>query len=602
VALSLTGAVLTGTARAADTEDPVRFQAGRVVAFADVHGAQDQLLRLLRSLDIIDENQAWMAGSTHLVSLGDLLDRGPDSRQTMDLLMRLQGEARAAGGRVHVVLGNHELMNLTGDLRYVAAEEYAAFAGDAQAGEADAESGRPAGFTAHRRAFAPDGEYGRWLLKQPPLVLINETAFVHAGLPPLAGTMDPEALANAFRARLQNLLILRETLESAGVIAPYQDVLDSAARLRRRLEGPTSDGSGPEDRGEPVPEPVPAAYREDAERFVALAMDDLFSDAGPLWYRGTARCHEMLETPVLDAVLKRWAVDRVIVGHTPTPDHRVRQRFDGRAVLADTGMLKAYYRGQPAGVILPAGLGAKDPVQVYYPETNALYPAPEPVPVPEIDGLDAAAVLPLLREGEIEPVVDGDRSDGTRLVDVTLGDKSLRGVFQPGGKRDIDNQLAAYALDRQLDLGIVAPVVERRWEGRQGALSAVWRNAIDELERTERGTGPANWCARGSVFNLMYALDALIGNEGRLPTTMIYNPSSWDFLSIGHGRAFGRGTGFPGYLQNAPAILPPRLANALRALTEAEVEQVFGDLLSRGARRSLLKRRDHLLETWTDGG
>ena len=61
----------------------------------------------------------WAAGRAHVVSLGDLLDRGADSRKVMDLLMRLQGEAAAAGGQLHVVLGNHEAMNLLGDLRYV---------------------------------------------------------------------------------------------------------------------------------------------------------------------------------------------------------------------------------------------------------------------------------------------------------------------------------------------------------------------------------------------------------------------------------------------------------------------------------------------------
>ena len=63
-------------------------------------------------------------GEAHLVSLGDLLDRGNDSRAVMDLLMRLQEQAQQAGGRVHVVFGNHEQMNLIGDLRYVSADEY----------------------------------------------------------------------------------------------------------------------------------------------------------------------------------------------------------------------------------------------------------------------------------------------------------------------------------------------------------------------------------------------------------------------------------------------------------------------------------------------
>jgi hypothetical protein len=99
----------------------------RIVAVGDIHGAFDALVETLQEADIIDDELAWSGGSTHFVSTGDLLDRGPDSRRVMDLIIRLEHEARSAGGRVHLVLGNHEVMNLIGDLRYVADEEYAAF-------------------------------------------------------------------------------------------------------------------------------------------------------------------------------------------------------------------------------------------------------------------------------------------------------------------------------------------------------------------------------------------------------------------------------------------------------------------------------------------
>src|SRR4249920_2247602 len=76
-----------------------------------------------------DDAQHWRGGASHLVSLGDLIDRGPGSRQVLDLLMRLEQEAQKAGGAVHVLLGNHEVMNLVGDLRYVPAAEFTTFAG-----------------------------------------------------------------------------------------------------------------------------------------------------------------------------------------------------------------------------------------------------------------------------------------------------------------------------------------------------------------------------------------------------------------------------------------------------------------------------------------
>src|ERR1041384_2933803 len=75
----------------------------RIIAFADVHGAHDDLTQLLRSVGVVEGELHWAAGTAHVVSTGDLMDRGPGSRQVMDLLMRLQTEARAAGGMLHVV-------------------------------------------------------------------------------------------------------------------------------------------------------------------------------------------------------------------------------------------------------------------------------------------------------------------------------------------------------------------------------------------------------------------------------------------------------------------------------------------------------------------
>src|SRR5262245_16484778 len=73
----------------------------RIVAVGDVHGAADKLVDILRAADVIDARQRWSGGRTHLVQLGDVVDRGPDSLKALDLLHRLEHEATSAGGRVH---------------------------------------------------------------------------------------------------------------------------------------------------------------------------------------------------------------------------------------------------------------------------------------------------------------------------------------------------------------------------------------------------------------------------------------------------------------------------------------------------------------------
>ncbi|MEZ4589074.1 MAG: metallophosphoesterase [Gemmatimonadales bacterium] len=99
----------------------------RIVAVGDVHGDFDRFVGLLRQAGVIDGKNRWIGGETHLVQTGDVLDRGPESRKVMDLLMALEEEAPKAGGRVHALIGNHEAMNILGDLRYVSAGEYDAF-------------------------------------------------------------------------------------------------------------------------------------------------------------------------------------------------------------------------------------------------------------------------------------------------------------------------------------------------------------------------------------------------------------------------------------------------------------------------------------------
>ncbi len=100
----------------------------RVIAIGDVHGAYESLLRILEAADLVDGEAHWVGSDAILVQLGDLIDRGGDDRKVLELMMRLEKEAERAGGRVIALLGNHEVMNLQGDLRYVSPESYAGFA------------------------------------------------------------------------------------------------------------------------------------------------------------------------------------------------------------------------------------------------------------------------------------------------------------------------------------------------------------------------------------------------------------------------------------------------------------------------------------------
>ena len=190
----------------------------RIVAVSDVHGAYDRYIEILKVAGVIDASDHWAAGPTHFVQLGDIVDRGSDSRKALDFLRRLEREAQSAGGYAHVLLGNHEAARMLGDLRLTAAGEYAAFttAKSYKLREEYVKSLRPAteaerdkllqqtppGFVEMRQAFGRDGEYGRWLRQLPVTIKINKFVFVHGGISPAVAPLGCAAINDQVRREL----------------------------------------------------------------------------------------------------------------------------------------------------------------------------------------------------------------------------------------------------------------------------------------------------------------------------------------------------------------------------------------------------------------
>eukprot|EP00921_Rhytidocystis_pertsovi_P010266 GHVQ01016512.1.p1 GENE.GHVQ01016512.1~~GHVQ01016512.1.p1 ORF type:complete len:987 (+),score=235.28 GHVQ01016512.1:809-3769(+) len=141
-------------------------------AIGDLHGDLFNTLMALHAAGCINEEARWIGGRSLLIQTGDVLDRGPDGKKLYDFFYNLSKEAEAAGGKVIMLLGNHDVMNLCGDFRYASEEE--------TQGSFDGLAGRV-------RAFSPRGTYGMMLREFPLAVKVNQTVFVHAGiLPPHA--------------------------------------------------------------------------------------------------------------------------------------------------------------------------------------------------------------------------------------------------------------------------------------------------------------------------------------------------------------------------------------------------------------------------------
>lgn len=568
----------------------------RMVAISDIHGAYDAMVMTLQQVDILGEDLQWVGGNSHLVIVGDILDRGPKSRAAMELLMRLEGEAAAAGGGVHVLIGNHESMILTGDMRYVSAEEFAAFAADEDLDERSrwfdlyvertggyAETARnkfekdfPPGYFAMRRAFRADGRYGEWLLKKNAIEVINGTAFVHGGLPPMVTEVGLAGVNEGLQKELVEYVEVLATLIDAEILLPTDSHYDYESILKNYM---------------------PAVTQKHKERSaisagIRLGNSALLSTDGPLWYRNNVLCPRIVEEHRLDAALAAIGADRVVVGHTPTPIRKVMQRFDGRLIEIDTGMLNFYYDGIGHALVLEGeSLSVTDQTG-----TDSLLPLDQGRKVGKRpDNLTAEDLEVLLASGEIISVDKTDDASRRTIVRLSDGKHTVNAVFNQSKSRDVYPGVAAYRLDRLLELDMVPVTVRREVEGDRGSLQFLPANSIDEAERSATGQGGGAWCSISDQWPAMYVFDVLLYNEGRTQSRIMYDKSSWRLMLSEHDRAFAAKKGRPPHLKNAPILVNAGWKTALTELSDDVLQETFSDVLDKRRLRALTQRRDELL-------
>lgn len=283
----------------------------RIVAIGDLHGDYENYIATLRAAGLVDSRDRWDGGRTHLVQTGDIPDRGPDTKKIIEHMARLARQARRDGGRVHNLIGNHEAMNVYGDLRYVTEEEFAAFEtsrsdvlrqryldavlDDMSSRDPDRfaalpddfrdrwKAQRPLGWVEHRLAWDPqwnpDGEMYRWVADARVAIQINDAIFVHGGI------------SNHY-------------------------CKDTLASMTERAQADLALGN-PDD-------------------------ESILTDQyGPLWYRGLAGVAPEAPSETVDEILRNHDAGHIVIGHTPTGGF-IRPRYDGRVIQIDTGIASAY--------------------------------------------------------------------------------------------------------------------------------------------------------------------------------------------------------------------------------------------------------------------
>jgi hypothetical protein len=358
--------------------EPAKVPAGPqepVVVIADVHGDYDDFVAILRRAGLIDEQNHWKGGKTTFVQTGDLLDRGPKPREVMDLMMALEKEAAQVGGRVVSLLGNHEAMNMMGDLRYVTPASFASYA-DGQSEqrqkaayeeyvkwrnahasllaelpqpmeltETEWMARHPAGFVEHREAFGPKGKYGEWLRGHDAVAEIDGNIFLHGGIHPDVAKTKIEAINKRIHDEIKAFDASKQYFQDEKLILPFFSLQEITAVLRADLTAEAKSRVSANERQAKIQE--------------FLKLGEWFSVRvdGPLWFRGYDQWSDEEGASKASKVLQEYKASHIIVGHTVQKAGQMRARFGNTVFLIDTGMLSSYYPGGGASALEICGDG-----------------------------------------------------------------------------------------------------------------------------------------------------------------------------------------------------------------------------------------------------
>jgi hypothetical protein len=335
-----------------------------LVAIGDVHGDFDDFVGILQHIGLTDKQNHWTGGKTTFVQTGDLVDRGPKPREVMDLMMALEKQAGQAGGRVVSLLGNHEMMNIMGDLRYVTPINYASFANGKseerrksayqqyvkwhdshgpllaelpqpmELTEAEWMTQHPLGFVEQREAFSPQGSYGKWIREHAALAQIGSVIFLHGGIHPNLAELKLDAINAHIRDEIKAFDTVKQELQDQMVILPFFTLQEMTAVAQAEVVAERKSR-------------VSSDEQRQARILQFLGYEGWLSvrPDGPLWFRGYDQWTDEEGAAQMGKILKAYDAAHVVVGHTVEKGGRIRPRFGDKVFLIDTGMLSSYYPG-----------------------------------------------------------------------------------------------------------------------------------------------------------------------------------------------------------------------------------------------------------------
>jgi len=235
----------------------------KMLVFSDMEGEFAAMRKLLQGNGVIDKDFNWTYGDGHLVLVGDFVDRGTMVTEMLWLIYSLETKAEAAGGKVHFILGNHEVMNMNGEHHYVNRRYFT---------HASMMS------VQYLNLFSPQSELGRWMLSKNVTERINNFLFTHGGY---------SAYMNSAQMELKQI--------------------NDTSRLY---------------------------YTDTNMKYGSIYSELIFSDDGPMWYRGYYYGKPKASKHQVDSTLDIYNVKHIVTGHTVV-SKEILSFYDGKVINTD---------------------------------------------------------------------------------------------------------------------------------------------------------------------------------------------------------------------------------------------------------------------------
>jgi hypothetical protein len=560
----------------------------KIIAIGDLHGDYDNFVQILKGTGLVDEGLHWAAGKTHLVQTGDILDRGTQARNCLDLLMRLEPEAAAAGGMVHVLLGNHEEMNITGISlnypTYVTVEQFVSFlpekfreaqeeryaarlrrdqGGGTGAPDLDLSSTEVRLFWTNlmrNDAAAKDAYiegfndiYGKWLIQKNAVIEINDIIFCHGGISPKYSTWKIQNINSSLRAELEFFQGRRKSFQS-----------------------------------------VPRSFKPEM----------VYAPDSPLWYRGLALLDQKSYQREVDRILANLKARAMVVGHTQyqaggsspvIPDLNNISRFEGKIFIIDTGISSVY------GGILSALIIEDETVTLWEPRGEIAQENPPKSPT-QSGSLSSEDSLSYLRTAAVLSVRKEAVAGRTAPWQVRLENNGivLRALFKYIDRPRPDPipdsyryEIAAYKLSVYLGLDFVPPVVEREIEGIKGSLQVFVEDPVREAEIREKHLQPPDARAFDEAQDNLKVFENLVYEPCDNTQDTLIRRSDWKVFRVDFSQAFEpkketvRGCEI--------MRCSRRLYGKLNGWNDAQVSALLSVYLSEEETEALISRKDLIL-------